>query len=363
MFADRRCEEINVRSATLSIARGGVPLLTPWGASPDADLVFRFLVEFGPRSAEALHRALDLSRHRITMALGELSDGDAVSSVRRPGRRGSDSWRWHPRPPDAVVAALRERHRGAARASLRARRGLAALAEIDPDLRADADPTTARPLHGLSRARARLAELVRAVRHEHLSMHPEPAFDRATVQASATLDHDLFGRGISVLSLGVPPSVEDVTAAHTLELTHIGMGYRELPALPAKMILFDRRAAIVPLDPFDLSKGALEVVAPSTVERLAGLFLRRWVDARAPEPATAATVRLTPRERRVIAQLAAGHTDAGVAAHLGLSERTVAAAIRGVMERFGVQNRFQLGLVMGAATPAPASADTSKEHT
>jgi DNA-binding CsgD family transcriptional regulator len=61
------------------------------------------------------------------------------------------------------------------------------------------------------------------------------------------------------------------------------------------------------------------------------------------------TVQLTDRERRIVALLAAGHTDASAAEQLGLSVRTVAYTVRTLMDRFGVQNRFQLGLAVGAA--------------
>jgi DNA-binding CsgD family transcriptional regulator len=354
--------EITMAHSSLTIGRVGVPLLTAWGASPDADLVFRFLVEHGPHSAEALRRELGIGRHRIMVALDELVECDAVSGSPRPDRSGTDARRWYARSRDVVVAALRERRRRVAEASRKVRKRLVTLSELAPDLRIDpADTMTARPLPGLSRVRSRLTELVNGTRHEHLSMHPEPAFDRATVQASAALDHDLLLRKVSVLCLGVPPSVEDITAAHTLELAHSGMQYRELPALPAKMILFDRRTAIVPLDPFDTSKGALELTSPTTVERLATWFLRHWSDARLPASTTAAAVQLSAREQRIVALLAAGHTDASAAAQLGISERTVAYTVRGVMDRYGVQNRFQLGLVLGAARPSPAPSDDAKE--
>lgn len=60
---------------------------------------------------------------------------------------------------------------------------------------------------------------------------------------------------------------------------------------------------------------------------------------------------LNDRERAIIALLAAGHTDSSAADQLGLSLRTVAYTIRGLMDRYGVQNRFQLGLVVGAMRP------------
>ncbi|MEU8005078.1 helix-turn-helix transcriptional regulator [Catellatospora sp. NPDC049111] len=57
---------------------------------------------------------------------------------------------------------------------------------------------------------------------------------------------------------------------------------------------------------------------------------------------------LTPRERSIVALLAAGHTDATIAAQLDLSVRTIAYTLSALMDRYGVTNRFQLGLRLGA---------------
>jgi DNA-binding CsgD family transcriptional regulator/sugar-specific transcriptional regulator TrmB len=341
-----------LRNSRLRIAGNGVPLLTAWGLSPDADLIFRTLVEHGPQTGPELCRALGLVGNRVHTALDELVDRDAVQPEPSPVAkgRGVDARRWRHRPVETVLAALRERRRLSAQAALRARRQLRDLSTVDADCMIDVNEVSAaRQLLGVSRVRARLAELVHATRYEHLSMHPEPAFSRTVVQAAAPLDHDLAVRQVSVLALGVPPSVEDSTTAHLVELSQPSVHYRELPTLPTKMIIFDRRVAIVPLDPRDTSKGALELFSPSAVRDLAAWFLRRWAQARPPDASSEATVRLSPREQRIITLLAAGHTDATAAAELGLSQRTVAYAIHDLMDRHGVQNRFQLGLVLGAA--------------
>jgi DNA-binding NarL/FixJ family response regulator len=57
---------------------------------------------------------------------------------------------------------------------------------------------------------------------------------------------------------------------------------------------------------------------------------------------------LTQREQAIVTLLAAGHTDASTAHHLGISSRTIAYTLRALMDRYGVQNRFQLGLMIGA---------------
>ena len=68
-------------------------------------------------------------------------------------------------------------------------------------------------------------------------------------------------------------------------------------------------------------------------------------------------ITLTPRERELIALLAEGHTDLTAARHLAISPRSVTNILRSLMDRLGVENRFQLGLALGflrrASVPTP----------
>jgi len=67
------------------------------------------------------------------------------------------------------------------------------------------------------------------------------------------------------------------------------------------------------------------------------------------------------REQSLIGLLAAGHTDASAARALGVSPRSVSSMVRSLMDRVGADNRFQLGLALGAreqpAAGAPGGAD------
>jgi LuxR family transcriptional regulator, transcriptional regulator of spore coat protein len=67
---------------------------------------------------------------------------------------------------------------------------------------------------------------------------------------------------------------------------------------------------------------------------------------------------LSSREEAVVALLALGHTDAGVARELRISERSVSNILRSLMDRLGVENRFQLGIALGTlrAVPVPPNA-------
>jgi DNA-binding CsgD family transcriptional regulator len=92
---------------------------------------------------------------------------------------------------------------------------------------------------------------------------------------------------------------------------------------------------------------------------------RRWMPHQSAPPTIEAlshedgpSIPLTPRERAIVELLAQGHTDETAARELDLSRRTVGYALGGLMSRLGVDNRFQLGLALGAmraAIPAPRS--------
>ncbi len=68
-------------------------------------------------------------------------------------------------------------------------------------------------------------------------------------------------------------------------------------------------------------------------------------------------ITLSDRERALIALLAQGHTDVSAAEQLDISARSVTNILRTLMDRLGVDNRFQLGLALGnlrkATAPSP----------
>jgi DNA-binding CsgD family transcriptional regulator len=261
--------------------------------------------------------------------------------------------------PGGVAAGIRRAQREAALARHRLRQQLATPAELG------LPPATARLqlITGITRCRARLLELIGAEQHEHLVMNPDLVFTEEAVRAAAPAHRLLVDRSITVMEVGVPPAPGDATGELVGALAASGAQFRDLPDIPTKIMIFDRTTAVVRWDPGNPQR-LLEVTDRSTVTALVGLFFRHW--ERAEEHRARNAMDLTPRELAIVRLMAAGHTDAATAAELGLSLRTIAYTTRNLMSRLGVQNRFQLGLVLGnlgdrLGAPA-ARTDNSEEH-
>ncbi|WP_412540497.1 helix-turn-helix transcriptional regulator [Longispora sp. K20-0274] len=295
-----------------------------------------------------LSRSLGLPASRVRTALDELNSVGAARPERAATPTGPVRM-WRGRRPDAVVTSLQARHVEESQARHLLRRSLSGLELGDimrhPDLAA---PGAVRVLIGGLKVRTRLGELAPRVRRESLSITPEPTENAETVRAGAPGSLALARRGIVMRNLGVPSGPGDASRAVGVELAAAGVVFRELPQLPARIVIFDRENVIVPIDPTRPGRGALEVTAPAAVAQFVEVFNRYWDKARTPEPLTHPDIVLSARESAIVALLAEGHTDASASAELGISVRTIAYSLSELMNRCGVQNRFQLGLALGA---------------
>jgi DNA-binding CsgD family transcriptional regulator len=312
--------------------------------SPDADLVYRTLATFGPAASTDLERSLGMSRRRVVSALDELAAtgaarGGAVATVRR-------GVVWAARPPDEVIADRRRARLRLVRTGVQETREPLALGD---DLR---------HLPSRAAARERLAELVSIACHEHLAINTEPRFDAESSRSAAPMDRVLMSRGIRVRVLGVQPPDRRWLVPPTEKPDGRRPEYREAPSVPMKLIVVDRKVALFPVSPADFGRGYLEVAQPPVVSALVALFERHWETAQPPQEHTLYDIALDPRERSLVELLARGHTDASAARELRISARSVSYILRGLMDRLGVDNRFQLGLALGAmraAQPPPST--------
>jgi DNA-binding CsgD family transcriptional regulator len=127
-------------------------------------------------------------------------------------------------------------------------------------------------------------------------------------------------------------------------LVELGTQARAVPTLPIRMLIYDRKATLVPIDPTDNGAGAVQLTGAGNVAAVLAPF------EQTPTTATPLhTARITsgddlsPQERKLLKLLAAGLTDEGAGRQLGLSQRTVRRMMADLMERLGARGRFDAG--------------------
>jgi DNA-binding CsgD family transcriptional regulator len=344
-------------SQHLSVPVGpAVPSLVRWGLSADADLVFRTLVTFGVLSARDLAADLGLAPQRTADALAELLEHGAAVPVDGAAGRAQT---WVARRPEHVVSQLRARRLRLVDPQAQARSHHDVVRMLRETMVGRALPVGVLPAGGSlgegmrylptrELARDRLAEVVATERHEHLAMSTEQAWDAESARAAAPQDQHLVERGVQVRTIGVPPADGDQLDVSGHLVNGTSYRYRESPDVPMKLLLMDRRLAIFPADPTDLERGYFETSQPTVVRALVALFDRHWALSVDGGFGGVPPIVLSDRERTLIHLLAAGHTDHSAAEYLRLSTRSVTYTLRSVMDRLGVENRFQLGLTLGA---------------
>lgn len=340
---------------SMLVTLSGVPSLTRWGIGPDADLIYRTLRGLGRMTVAALARELGLPIPRVSEAIGELKSVGAITQT-----AAGD---WIGQTPDIVTSTLelltrpRQAHGpGPAPVTpnhITGSAGHGALAEVMDSVRdSGAAGFIGNGLRLLTRdlTRQRLANLVSVARHEHLALNPELSFEVASAQAAAPMDRMLASRGLSIRALGAAGAASEGAPGDSHRAPTAQ--YRELSYVPMKLIIVDRRVALFPVDPLNYDRGYLEISQEPVVLSLVAMFDMYWANAQEPEPYRPGIV-VSPREQLLISLLASGHTDATAARQMRISERSVSSTVRSLMDRVGVQNRFQLGLVLGALRAVP----------
>ncbi len=136
-------------------------------------------------------------------------------------------------------------------------------------------------------------------------------------------------------------------------LSPFGAQVRTLEEFFNRMIIIDRRVAIVP--GVEGNNLAIAIHEPSLVAYLADIFERYWERARPYEDHQRTTQRHVAQDVRDMTtrMLVEGHSDPASAKRMGISTRTYAGYIAALKDEHGAQTRFQLGYAMGQQAEEP----------
>ena len=193
-----------------------------------------------------------------------------------------------------------------------------------------------------------LAGLVSDCEEEMLTAQPQTGRDPRKLALAALRDTDLLERGAKIRTLYQHSARRSsVTHRYVAAVTERGAQVRTLDEFFNRMIVVDRRVAVIP-SPDDLGV-ALAIRDPSVVAYLVDVFERSWERARPFTSRESSVMKDIAFEQRAMTlrMLIEGHSDPVSAKRLGVSTRTYAGYIADLKEEFEADTRFQLGYILG----------------
>ncbi|QKW20677.1 LuxR family transcriptional regulator [Kitasatospora sp. NA04385] len=198
-----------------------------------------------------------------------------------------------------------------------------------------------------------IARIESEMREETLAAQPGGARPIHDMRQTRARSLGFLASGIELRSIYQPGALLDPpTVSYAAELTAAGERFRVLDEPFRRMVIFDRRAAVVSAAPDD--RQAVLVEDPAVLTTLVALFERDWARAERVDWQALAG---RPRESGVPSELtdllAAGLTQRAIASRLGLSERTVAGHIARLREFYDAETLFQLGWQLRGVSGRP----------
>ena len=203
-------------------------------------------------------------------------------------------------------------------------------------------------IRGLATINNYLAALAGDAREELLTAQPQ--YRRGIKQLSQAGAHEIeaLKRGVRVRTLYQHAARRGAdTRRYVAAVTAAGAEVRTLDEFFNRLIMFDRRIAVIPShEGLDV---AMVISEPSTVVYLVDMFERHWERARPFTSSETSLMRDIAAEQRAmtIRMLLEGRADPAGAKRLGVSPRTYAGYVADLKSEFEVETRFQLGYEMG----------------
>jgi Sugar-specific transcriptional regulator TrmB len=311
-------------------------VLDALGLSPDSETVYEALLRGGPASAPELATGTGLRLARVRALLRQL-EADALVT------RGQGSpTRYAPVDPDiALDVLLLRREEQLRRARARAR-------ELSESYHREAparDPAQlVEVVVGRDLVTQRVQQAQRSARHQLRYLDKPPYASDPTNSNQAELDFLRDGGEARVVyepaALDIPGRLRDLEAG-----IELGEQARSHPQLPTKLILVDDRLGLLPLlpSPMPAIDSCVIVHRSSLLDALSALFEAYWGLA-APLRFDSTVDHTEPDQRRLLALMGAGLSDAAIGRQLGISYRTLQRRIHDLMAGMHAQTRFQLGV-------------------
>ncbi len=316
-------------------------LLDVLGLDATSEAVYRALLRYPTWGVEDLVAHLGRSESEVHAALDVL----VGTGLLRPSPGGAGPYR--PVSPESGLGSLLVRTEAELyrrqQEIVATREAIAEIALAYEAIRGDRRASFER-LDGAGVVRARLEEHVGKARSEYVAFLSRGGRADDMVVTDRAVDRRALERGVLVRRVFPEGFRKDAeTLCHVRRLAEFGGWAKSCPTLPMSLVVVDRKVALVPLDPAEPRRGALEVTAHGVVAGLCALFEQVWAMSVPFEEAPADGNGLSQVERTLLRLLLDGVTDETAARRLGVSLRTVRRTMSSLMSRLGARSRFEAG--------------------
>jgi hypothetical protein len=203
-------------------------------------------------------------------------------------------------------------------------------------------------LRGSAMINGFLEQLLAECEEEMLTAQPQAGRDARFLAKAALRDIELLERGAKMRTLYQHSARRSsVTHKYVAAVTTRGAEVRTLDEFFNRMIVVDRRVAIIPNQ--DEVGVAVAVREPAVVGYLVDVFERSWERARPFTNRDTSLLKDIATEQRAMTMrmLIVGHSDPVSAKRLGVSPRTYAGYVADLKTEYDAETRFQLGYTMG----------------
>ncbi|WP_405063722.1 LuxR C-terminal-related transcriptional regulator [Kribbella sp. NBC_01505] len=294
------------------------PVLEALGVCSEDEQLYRALLARPESTTTDLSNDTGWPATRVGRHLRSLQSLGLAS--RMPGRPA----RYVPAVPEAAVELLALRKQAAI---VEARVGASVLTA---EFRARHDAFTI--IRGVEAVAQRFYQAQQCAQNEVLVLDRPPY---VVVPVEARRAHGVTYRTIFDMASLSEPS--DLMAARSV-------GCRMLRDVPLKMLVIDRRMALLPT-----SHDVIVEVGPSSLlDGLLRLFDLLWHQG-SPLSPTPSDGPLSFEDQQLLSLAAAGLTDQAIARRLGVAQRTVERRMQRILKALDATTRFQAGLRAGQA--------------
>jgi DNA-binding CsgD family transcriptional regulator/sugar-specific transcriptional regulator TrmB len=319
-------------------------MLEAFGVSPVSEAVYVAMLEYPSDGVTALAERIGLPEAAVRESLNEL----AKFSLLRPSS-ADPALVWPVAPEVGLEALLAHQQAELLQRQHRLEESRAALAVVIAEQASRRPPGSRSDVEeflGIDAIRDQLEQLTYKTQYEVLAFAPGGAQSAQALEASKPLDEQLLGRAVNLRTVYLDSVRNDpATVSYAHWLTGLGGRVRTVPVLPLRLIIVDRSAAVVPLNPELTSAGITLFRNPGAVAAMHALFEQVW-DGALPlgVPQSRDGGQLTRQDAALLRLLAQGDTDEVVARKLGVSVRTVRRIASDLMAQLGARSRFQAGV-------------------